>query len=97
MTIAKRLKDKRIALGLTMKQVADRVGVSEGSISRWESGDIYNMRRDKIYELSKVLGVSPLLIVGFAPEDIEDLHGAGGRVYRQGFRPCVRYTGRYTI
>ena len=57
--LAKRRKD----LGLTMKQVADAVGVSEGTVSRWESGAIANMRRDRIWALSKVLNVSPNFIM----------------------------------
>ena len=42
------LRNKRLELGLTMKEVADAVGVSEGTVSRWESGKIGNMRRDRI-------------------------------------------------
>ena len=37
MDIGKLIRDKRIEYGLTMKEVAQRVGVSEGTISRWES------------------------------------------------------------
>lgn len=58
------IKSKRIECGLTMKDLADKVGVSEGTISRWESGEIANMRRDKIFELSKVLQISPLILLG---------------------------------
>lgn len=57
------IKNRRIELGLTMKEVADAVGVSEGTISRWESGHIANMRRDKIVALAKVLGLSPSVIM----------------------------------
>jgi transcriptional regulator with XRE-family HTH domain len=64
------LKDRRLELGLTMLEVAKRVGVSEATISRWESGDIDNMKRDKIALLAKALEISPLLIVGLDQEDI---------------------------
>ena len=73
MTIAQKIKKKRISLGFTMKQVAERVGVSEGTVSRWESGDISNMKRDKICELAKVLDISPLLLVGFDESEIESV------------------------
>ena len=65
MDVAKFIKDRRTELDLTMKQVAERVGVSEGTVSRWESGDISNMKRDKIYSLAKVLRISPLIILGY--------------------------------
>lgn len=58
------LRNRRIELGMTLKQVADAVGVSEGTVSRWESGDIDNMRRDRIAALSKVLNLDPLIIMG---------------------------------
>ena len=31
------IRKNRLALGLTMKEVADKVGVSEATISRWEA------------------------------------------------------------
>lgn len=64
------IKSKRLELGLTMKQVADAVGVSEATISRWESGDIANMRRDRIFALAKKLGISPLTIMGEEPKPV---------------------------
>ena len=65
------LKRRRIELNLTMADVADKVGVSEATISRWESGDIANMRRDKIALLAKVLQISPLKFLDVDPDDIE--------------------------
>lgn len=38
--IKKIIKNRREELGLTIKQIADAVGVSEGTVSRWESGNI---------------------------------------------------------
>lgn len=58
------IKNRRIELGMTLKQVAEAVGVNEGTVSRWESGDIDNMRRDRIAALSKVLHLDPLVIMG---------------------------------
>lgn len=59
------LRNRRIELNLTMKQVADAVGVSEATVSRWESGDIDNMRRDKIAALAKALDLDPRIIMGW--------------------------------
>ncbi|MBB6478007.1 transcriptional regulator with XRE-family HTH domain [Negativicoccus succinicivorans] len=64
------LKARRLSLGLTLEDVAAKVGVSAATISRWESGDIANMRRDRIVALSKALKISPAVIMGWDdPED----------------------------
>lgn len=36
---------KRKEKGYSQKELADKVGVSEATISRWESGEIKNMKR----------------------------------------------------
>lgn len=64
MEIGQKLKNRRKELGLTMLQVATKVGVSEATVSRWESGDIANMKRDKIVLLANALQVSPSYIMG---------------------------------
>lgn len=63
------LRNRRIELGMTMKELATKVGVSEGTISRWESGDIANMRRDKIALLAQALRISPEVIMEWEPMD----------------------------
>ena len=65
MTTNELLKSKRKELNLTMKQVADFVGVSEATVSRWESGNIANMGRDKIALLSQILKITPGAIAGY--------------------------------
>ena len=62
------LADRRKELGLTLEEVAKSVGVSKATVSRWESGEIDNMRRDRIAALAKVLRVSPLFIMGIEEE-----------------------------
>ena len=62
------LKERRLQLGLTMLQVAQAVGVSEATVSRWESGDIANMRRDRIAKLAKALQLRPSAVMGIDDE-----------------------------
>ena len=59
------IKNRRIELGLTLKEVATAVGVSEGTVSRWESGNITNMKRNKIAALAKTLQIPPTTIMGW--------------------------------
>ena len=61
MTIGDLIMQKRKALKLTLEDVAAAVGVSKGTVSRWESGDIRKIKRDKIDALSSVLELDPLV------------------------------------
>lgn len=65
MDTKKVLRERRVELGLTMKQVAEKAGVSESTVSRWESGDIANMTRDKVVALANALQVSPAVVMGW--------------------------------
>ena len=50
---------------MSLKDVADMVGVTISTISRWESGDISNMRRDRIVSYANALAISPSIIMGW--------------------------------
>lgn len=58
------LKQRRLELKMTLKDIADAVGVEESTVRKWELGIISNMKRDKIELLAKALKVSPLDIMG---------------------------------
>lgn len=63
MTIGEIIYARRKSLNLTLEAVGNAVGVSKATVSRWESGDIRHMRRDKIEALSDLLGLDPALFV----------------------------------
>ena len=69
------LKSRRLELGLTMLEVAKAIGVSEATVSRYESGNIKNMRRDRIEKYAKVLQINPVVLIGVddTPESQDDL------------------------
>ncbi len=67
MTIGQLIKQSRKEKGITQNELAKRIGVSAGAISRWESGDIENMRRDKIEKIADALGIDPNIIIGIEP------------------------------
>lgn len=69
MKIQNIIKNRRLELDLTMKQVANALGVTEATISRYESGEIQNMGIDKIEALSKILRCSPGYLMGWEIQD----------------------------
>lgn len=56
---------RRKELGLTLEEVGNMVGVGKSTVRKWETGDIENMKRDKIALLAKALQVSPAYIMGW--------------------------------
>lgn len=82
MEIKDLIKSRRIELGMTMKELGDAVGVSEATISRYESGQIANMKRTTIIALSKVLGIPTARFI-----DSEDDELASEPVQRKSYVP----------
>lgn len=58
------IRKRRLELKLTMKQVAASCDVSESTVSRWETGEIDNIKRGSIYLLSKALYLPIETILG---------------------------------
>jgi len=52
------MRMKREALGLSQAELAERIGVSQGKISSWESGTV-SMPEVRRKQISKVLGIEP--------------------------------------
>ena len=69
MEINEILKNRRIELNLTQLDVAKAVGVSEATVSRWESGNIANMKRSRIAALAQILQIKPGVIMGLEGEN----------------------------
>lgn len=59
------IKKRRLELGLTLKDIAESLGVAESTVSRYESKEINNMGIDKIKQLSEVLKCSPSYLMGW--------------------------------
>ena len=58
------IKNRRKELGITLEEIGDYVGVSKTTVQRWESGNISNMRRDRIKKLSEILRIDADLLLG---------------------------------
>lgn len=63
------LRQRRQELGLTLAQIADKMGVAEATVQRWESGNIKTVRHEKIGRLAEILGVTPAQLMGWEESD----------------------------
>lgn len=66
--MANRIKELRTSQGMTLEQVAEKVGVGKSTVRKWETGMIANMRRDKIAALAKALNTTPMYLMGWSDE-----------------------------
>jgi transcriptional regulator with XRE-family HTH domain len=67
---SRRINELRIKKNLTIEKLAELVGVSKATISKWENGYVNNMRQDKVAKLADIFGVSPTYILGYeSPEE----------------------------
>ncbi len=65
MTIGERIKQRRLELGWTLREFADRMGYANHStVARIERGDI-DIAQSKIQKFSQVLGVPVAYLMGW--------------------------------
>jgi len=71
--VARRLRDARRAVGLTQKEVGERIGVARRSVYQWESGE--RLPTTALPDLAECYGVSTsfLLYGPGASEDVAEL------------------------
>lgn len=65
MNIKDIIKAKREEKGYSLKELGNLIGVSESTVSRWESGTIANMTHTNIVKISKILGIPPEVLLGY--------------------------------
>lgn len=77
------IKFRRKELDLNLLDIAKACDVSEATVSRWESGNIGDMKRSRIAALSKVLKISPAIIVGTTDNDNKDARSLSNALSNQ--------------
>lgn len=70
MILGKRMKEKRLELGLTLEEVATKVGKNRTTIYRYETGELGNMPLSLLEPIANALGTTPIYLMGW--EEHED-------------------------
>lgn len=66
------IKMKRKERGMTLRDVAERIGVSEATVSRWESGSVGSMKRQNVAALARLFDVSPAVLMDWEEYEEEN-------------------------
>ena len=65
MNTGDRIKQRRLELGLTADDLAQKIGKSRATIYRYENGDIENMPTPILEPLAKALDTTPADLMGW--------------------------------
>jgi transcriptional regulator with XRE-family HTH domain len=70
MDIGKRIKDARLAKGLTQEELGNIVGLQKSAIAKYENGRVVNIKRSTLQKLAQALGLrgSDLIMESDQPE-----------------------------
>lgn len=71
MTLGQRMKVIREQQHITLAQIAEKVGVSEATIQRYESGEIRNPPQARIIAIADVLGVTAGTLMGWEDDGLD--------------------------
>lgn len=66
MNTGDRIRRLRIANGLTLEELGEKVGVKKAAVHKWEIGMTKNLKRSVIQQLSEIFNVSPSYIMGMS-------------------------------
>lgn len=75
MEIGQKIKDARLAKGLTQQELGDIVGVQKSAIAKYENGRVVNIKRSTLQKIASALNIRPSeLIFDESPKEAADLH-----------------------
>mgnify|MGYP004644553857 FL=1 len=69
MNMGDRIKEVRKLRGLTQEELAQKLGLKDSAIAKYESGRVENIKRSVISEMAKVLDCSPIYLLCLDEDD----------------------------
>lgn len=69
MTVGDRIRKKRSNLGISQKELAEKINVKKQTMNKYEMNIITNIPSDKIEEIARVLNTSPCYLMGWTEEN----------------------------
>lgn len=65
MGMAEKIKERRLAMGYTQEELAQKLGLQKSAIAKYENGRVENIKRSIIQNMAKVLECSPTYLMNF--------------------------------
>lgn len=71
MKVGDRIRAKRQDMGMSVDELAARLGKNRATVYRYEKGDIENMPVNVLEPLAEVLQTTPAYLMGWTPDDYD--------------------------
>lgn len=71
MSIGENLRRRREELGLTLEDVAERLGVHRSTVLRYERGETQRLSIETIERLARILSTTPAALAGWGEREEE--------------------------
>ncbi len=65
MCMAQRIKERRIEMGFTQEELANKLGLQKSAIAKYENGRVENIKRSVIQHMAEILECSPAYLMGW--------------------------------
>lgn len=72
--MTQRIKELRLKANMTLLELANKLGVSEGTVQRYETGNIKNLKYDTIVNLANIFGCTPAYLMGWDDDQNNGQH-----------------------
>jgi repressor LexA len=69
MTIGERIRKRRIDLGYSVSEIADKIGKNRATVYRYETEEIYDLPTSVLEPLANALQTTPSYLMGWEDED----------------------------
>ncbi|EZZ60272.1 helix-turn-helix domain-containing protein [Staphylococcus aureus] len=73
MCFSKRMKQSREKQGMTLAELGRKIGKTEATVQRYESGNIKNLKNDTIESIATALNVNPAYLMGWVEENDDEV------------------------
>lgn len=92
------IRANRRKLDLTQEELGQRLNppVHKGAVNKWESGQVSNIRRDHIEQMSKLFGITAAELLGFKKPEVEEAIEILPSKEHESIQRVIRYIDRLT-
>lgn len=75
MNIGEKIREARLAKGMTQEELGEILGVQKSAIAKYENGRVVNIKRSTLKKISDVLGLKPHELIFESPKlETADIH-----------------------